>query len=133
MNSNFIYYDMQFCAVSTDLGLLPQLRFDDNRSDNILNKAGDYKMSIVRFQVDTSYLPSYICFIQPNQPNVNLSIYSVSLGVKIGGNNYVNNKQYFLEWVPVNKSSSGEVIMGKFNVLIMTITGDIAVNISLIC
>ena len=117
MNKNYIYYDMQFNNVSTDLSRLPQLSFVDNRNDNILDSAKDYKMSIVRFQVDTSYLPSYICFIQPNQPNVNLSIYSVSLGVTIGGTKYENNQQYYLEWVPVNKNTNGEVLTGNIQTI----------------
>ena len=106
MNKDYVYYDMQFTSVSGDQQ--PHLRFDDNRSQNLVDKAEDYKMSIVRFQVDTNYLPSYICFIQPNQPNVNLSIYSVTLSV-----NGVESGQKFMIWEPVNKRERGEVLNGS--------------------
>ena len=98
-NSDYIYYDLQFNNVSGDLNNLPNLQFVDNRSSPIISKANDYKMSIVRFQVDTSYLPSYVCLVQPNQSNPNLSIYSVTL--KFGSN---ESSQNFLIWIPVNKN-----------------------------
>ena len=97
-NSDYIYYDLQFNNISANLNNLPDLRFTDNRSSPIISCANQYKMSIVRFQVDTSYLPSYVCVVQPNQPNPNLSIYSVTL--KYNSN---ESSQNFLLWIPVNK------------------------------
>src|SRR5690606_38189129 len=89
-------------------GIMPHLQFTDNRSTSIVEKAGDYKMSIVRFQVDTPYLPSYICLIQPGQPDVNKSIYSVRL--RIGPN---TSPEMFMIWEPVNMNAQGELVSGS--------------------
>lgn len=102
MPTEHIYYDMQYASVSGDQE--SHLVFEDNRPQDIITKANDYKLSIVRFQVDTNYLPSYICFIQPDQPNVNLSIYSVNLSI-----DGIESGQKFMIWEPVNKKGSGQV------------------------
>lgn len=60
-----IYYDINITNYqSTDLTSQP-LRFIETRSNPIIKRAGDYSLSIVRFQLDTTSLPLFIADIDP--------------------------------------------------------------------
>jgi hypothetical protein len=53
--------------------------FTQTRNKPFLYKPDDYYLSVVRFQIDTNSLPVFEPFIQFNQGNRNLTIYSVTL------------------------------------------------------
>ena len=74
-----IYYDLQTKNLSSTTSVSEQLVFSDLRNAEVVKDASKYKLSVVRFQADTSILPVFIPTIQLNQPNPNLTIYTVRL------------------------------------------------------
>lgn len=56
--------------------------FEDTRTQALLNKASDYLMSVIRFSIDASHIPLFVCQVIPNPLNVNdlnLTPYTVTL------------------------------------------------------
>lgn len=80
-----IYYDLQINNFQSTTTESPRLVFNETRNNSFVPKADDYYLSIVRFQLDTYSLPTFIADIQPNQSDRNLMIYSVTLEADIGG------------------------------------------------
>lgn len=75
--------------------------FNDLRNSKILEDAGSYYLSVVRFHIDTfSSLPAWIPLIQVGQSNPNLTVYSFTLSY--GDTNF----QAFMEFIPTNKYAS---------------------------
>ena len=82
------------------------ISFTQTRNKPFLNKPDDYFLSVVRFNIDTNTLPVFNAFIQYNQPNRDLTIYSVTLT----WNNPVApfqqfNQQTFITWLPQDLAS----------------------------
>jgi hypothetical protein len=85
--SNHIYYDLlQTNLENTDTE--PKLcEFNDNRNQNFLENPEDYKMSIVRFMIETPTLPVFRPTIQNIDPSlvpaginpIDYTIYSITL------------------------------------------------------
>lgn len=99
-NPDMVYYDIvatNFQSTSTEE---PPLRFQETRTNPIIPNTGDYYLSIVRFNLDTYNLPNFICEIQPQQGNRDLSIYSVTLEYDDGVNPPVPSNQEYIIWLP---------------------------------
>lgn len=56
-----------------------QLQFQETRDSPIVNSAADYKLSVVRFEIDTYNLPLLNFQVQRNQNDANKGAYAVSL------------------------------------------------------
>jgi hypothetical protein len=104
-NPDMIYYDIVSTNFQTTTTEEPFLRFNETRTNPIINNSGDYYLSIVRFSLDTYNLPNIICEIQPNQPNPDLSIYSLTLEYDDGIGGITPSTQVFLNWIPQNKNT----------------------------
>ena len=95
------YVDL-YAINGNNLNTLPvPLQFTQTRNKPFLEKPDDYYLSVVRFSVDTNSLPVFNAFIQFNQANRDLTIYSVTLT----WNNPVApfqqfNQQNFIIWQP---------------------------------
>ena len=85
---NYVYYDATIISNDfddvDDSGVVtfdPQITFNDQRTFPIIKDASMYEMSIIRFTLNGPGLdlPLFIPSIQINQPNVNLTEYSVTL------------------------------------------------------
>lgn len=104
-NPDMVYYDI----VSTNFQTLtteePFLRFNETRTNPIINNTGDYYLSIVRFSLDTYNLPNIIAEIQPNQANPNLTIYSLTLEYDDGVGGITPSSQEYLIFEPQNKNA----------------------------
>jgi hypothetical protein len=74
-----IYFDVVITNLQTIDTPPPTLYFNETRSVPFLQNPQDYYLSIIRFTLDTPTLPIFIPEIQPNQGNLNLTIYSVTL------------------------------------------------------
>ena len=99
-----IYFDVVISNLQTVDQPPPQLFFNETRNIPFLFSPEDYLMSIIRFTLDTPTLPILVCQIQSDQPDINLSIYSVTLSwtPPSGGSAYT--VQTFLRFSPQNKA-----------------------------
>jgi hypothetical protein len=92
-----LYYDIQLTNLENNGGIPPVLNFIETRNIPFLHDAEEYYMSIIRFSLDTPNLPIFIPTIELNQPNINLTIYKVSLQ----WTNPLNPSQIFTSTQPV--------------------------------
>ena len=76
-----------------------QAMFEDNLSQNIITRIGDYQMAIARYSMEGQNLPIFIPSIQDDETN--LTTYSVQLNVVVGADTYVSG-EVFLNYVPQN-------------------------------
>ncbi len=106
--TDYIYYDMSVLNRQTTSSYSNlQLRFQDSRSSSILDNPEDYKLSVTKFQLDTTSLPVFECNIVPNQGDRDLSIYSLTLQFfeddsDPNANFYVTQPEN-IRWIPVNQ------------------------------
>ena len=105
-NPDMIYYDIVSTNFQTTTTEEPFLRFNETRTNPIINNSGDYYLSIVRFSLDTYNLPNIICEIQPNQGDPDLSIYSLTLEYDDGVGGITPSLQVFLNWIPQNVNAT---------------------------
>jgi hypothetical protein len=103
-NPDMVYYDIVSTNFQTTTTEEPFLRFNETRTNPIINNTGDYYLSIVRFSLDTYNLPNIIAEIQPNQPDPDLTIYSLTLEYDDGVGGITPSSQTFINWVPQNKN-----------------------------
>ena len=96
------YYDITISNLDSGTTIPPLLYFNESRTQPFIDKPEDYYLSIIRFSIDTgTILPVFIPEIQRNQPDINLTVYSVSL-------QYTDpflgplSVQTFIEWRPQN-------------------------------
>ena len=75
----YLYFDIQMTNYVSASTLPPQLRFVETRTIPYLVDPKDYTLSIIRFQLDTPSLPVFVPEIQLNQPDPNLTVYSLTL------------------------------------------------------
>jgi hypothetical protein len=104
-----IYYDIVSTNFQSTTTEEPFLRFNETRTNPIIANAGDYYLSIVRFSLDTYNLPNFVCEIQPNQGNKDLSIYSVTLEYDNGAGVITPSNQVFVNWLPQNRNAPNPV------------------------
>ena len=99
--NDYIYYDLQLYNFNNNkTDTLQPLTFNEVRSSYFLSKASDYKMSIVRFELDCfNTLPIYEAEIVPNQGDPNLTTSTITLEFDDGaGNIYTFLKN--VVWIP---------------------------------
>jgi len=96
-NPDKVYYDLTIANLNNgDVNPVnsPPLIFNEQRQNAIIPNTGEYYLSIVRFQLDTTSLPIFVPIIQLNQPNPNLTIYSVTIVDNTTG----APTQVYIEW-----------------------------------
>lgn len=92
-----IYYDIQINNAVSEGNTTQRLQFQETRNHPIIKNSGDYSLSIVRFQIDTYSLPSWIPEIETNQGSINKMVDTITLEY---GEHIVSQN---LIWVPTNK------------------------------
>lgn len=105
-NPDKVYYDLTIANVNNgdvNPANSPVLIFNEQRQNAIIPNTGEYYMSIVRFQVDTTSLPIIIPIVQdyaeqglPPVASNTLTIYSVTIKDNTSGLAY----QVYIDWVP---------------------------------
>lgn len=105
LNPDMVYYDIVSTNFQTTTTEEPFLRFNETRTNPIIDNTGEYYLSIVRFSIDTYNLPNIIMEIQPQQANINLSIYSVTLEYDDGLGVITPSTQEYVIWNPQNKNA----------------------------
>jgi hypothetical protein len=103
--ADHIYYDLQFNNYQNTTEESSQLTFRETRNSPIITDPSLYNMSIVRFDLDTISLPTYVAAIQPKQSNPNLMIYSVNLSYWNGSTEITVSPTYLI-WKPSHKEVS---------------------------
>lgn len=74
-----IYFDAQTSNLKNTTAESEQITFRDIRNSTIIDKPDEYKLSVVRFQCDTTLLPVFIPKIELNQASPDLTIYAVTI------------------------------------------------------
>jgi len=77
-----VYYDVLISNFNSTTGNPIPIYFNENRTNPIIQSTGEYDMSIIRFQVDTPDLPSFIPVIKPFTTLNNLTNYVITLTIK---------------------------------------------------
>lgn len=102
---DYIYYDMLYSNYENTTTEPSQLEFKETRNLPLLYDPSQYNLSIIRFQLDTPSLPSYIASIQPNQGDKDLMLQSITLTYMNAGVE-TNVAPTYLKWVPIHKEVS---------------------------
>ena len=74
-----VYYDMIISNLNNTNSKPPNAYYNEIRSSPILYDPYKYDLSIVRWQLDTNYLPVFVPLIQTGSTDPNLTIYSITL------------------------------------------------------
>ena len=99
-----VYYDITVSNLATINTPPPQLYFNETRNNPFVYDPESYYLSIVRFSLDTQTLPIFVPEIQPDQPDRDLTIYSVSLTWTNPASPFQTfTEQTFIEFIPQNK------------------------------
>jgi hypothetical protein len=95
-----LYYDVVITNLENNDQSPPVLYFNETRNTPFVYDPESYYMSIIRFTLDTPTLPVIIPEIQPNQSQVDLTIYSITLTYTYNGTTYYG--QEYLQYIPQN-------------------------------
>jgi hypothetical protein len=96
-----VYYDIQMTNLMSTGTTYETLRFSESRQNPLIDNTGDYSLSIVRFELDTYALPTFIADILPNQSSATKMIETVTMqwkSTKMGPSS--------LTWIPYNVSAT---------------------------
>jgi len=94
-----VYYDVTITNLETINRNPPSLYFNETRNTPFVYDPESYYLSIIRFTLDTPTLPVFIPIIQPNQSNLNLTIYSVTLSWTDPISGVTFNQQTFVNFI----------------------------------
>lgn len=102
-----VYYDITISNIASQYTIPPPLYFNETRNNPFIVDPESYYLSIVRFTLDTNTLPVITPEIQPNQSDVNLTVYSITL-------EWTNpvapfqtfTQQTFIDYIPQNKQAT---------------------------
>jgi hypothetical protein len=98
-----IYFDVTVSNFQSTNTIPPIFYYNDARTMPFVNCPEDYYLSIIRFTMETGTLPVFIPSIEPDQGDVNLTIYKVSLDVKVNGITYTQTTPVM--WSPQDASA----------------------------
>lgn len=100
-----IYFDVLLTNnIQNSTGPIPAY-YNVSRTSPLLSDTTGYSLSIIRFTLDTPYLPVFSPQIQSNQSDVNLTTYSITMSYTNNSNQTVYYQQY-MEYIPQDKSAS---------------------------
>ena len=80
-SAGYVYYDLQIKNLANNKvpENLIQLKFDEQCTLPIIDRADTYDMSITRFQCDTYSLPIYVAEIKENSLNRDIMLHDLIL------------------------------------------------------
>jgi len=102
-NPDQVYFDVTVSNFQSTTTVPPIFYYNEQRTLPFISVPEDYYLSILRFTVETGSVPVLIPSIQPNQPDRDLTIYSVGLTYDYLGTTY--SAQEFVTWSPQDKSA----------------------------
>ena len=95
-SDNLIYYDLLITNIENNNQPAIECVFNEQRSTPYLTQPELYEMSIIRFTIDTPAIPLFRPIIKSNQPDINATVYSLTLQNNVSG----LKSQVFVEWAP---------------------------------
>jgi len=98
-----IYFDVTVSNFKSTNTVPPIFYYNDQRTMPFIECPEDYYLSIIRFTMETGTLPVFIPSIEPNQSDVNLTIYKVTLEVDVSGVTYTQTTPIL--WSPQDDSA----------------------------
>lgn len=104
VSADQIYFDVTVTNTQSTTTVPPIFYYNEGRTIPFVMNPEDYYLSILRFTVDTGTLPVFIPVIQPNQPLVNLTIYSVTIQYVDTASSQTFTSQEFITWIPQDSS-----------------------------
>ena len=72
-----IYYNVSITSNLNNRYTVPKLNIA--RTENILDKASDYYVSVIRFNIPSTFVPILIFVPSPNHSDINIGAYSITL------------------------------------------------------
>ena len=100
------YFDLTVSNIEGENSKPIAFNYNESRSTPFLDKPEDYWLSILRFSSDTTTLPVFLPTIKQNSPDLDDTIYSVTLewsSVESRTPDIVSQK--FVKWLPQDKSA----------------------------
>lgn len=123
-NPDFVYFDIVNTNAKSSNSALPELRFVETRAAPIIANTGDYRMSIVRFSIDTPNLP--VLIVQPRDTSIDYLTYELAVNVRnrlpLGGPNaysyLIPGKSVVVNWTPDDTTATKPISpINKFTAL----------------
>ena len=100
------YFDLTVSNIEGENSKPIAFNYNESRSTPFLDKPEDYWLSILRFSSDTTTLPLFIPTIKQNSPDLDDTIYSVTLEwSSVEGRTPDIVSQKFVKWLPQDKSA----------------------------
>ena len=96
-----IYYDIQMNNFQSTGTTSQPMRFSETRNNPIIKNAGEYLLSIVRFQLDTYSLPTFIADIEPF-PNTDPNKMIETITLEYNDGSITTEGPLHLSWIPTN-------------------------------
>jgi hypothetical protein len=101
-----VYYDIQVNNYQSTGNNTQNMQFSETRNQPIIRNSGDYSLSIVRFQLDTYSLPTFIADIEP-APNTDINKMIETCTLEYESNGVLTTVGPLnVKWVPSNKHIS---------------------------
>jgi hypothetical protein len=103
VSADQIYFDVTATNFKSTTTEPPIFYYNEQRTMPFISCPEDYYLSIIRFTMETGTLPVFIPTIEPNQANINLTIYKVGLRIKIGAVTFSQSESII--WTPQDASA----------------------------
>jgi hypothetical protein len=118
VSADQIYFDLTVTNFQNTDTKPQTFYYNEQRTLPFVNVPQDYYLSILRFTVETGTLPLFIPSIQPASqqvgvPDVNLTIYSVTLSYTDPATNIAYTAQSYIEWTPQDVSAPVPASLGS--------------------
>ena len=102
-----VYFDITVSNFQSTTTVPPVFQFNEQRTLPFISNPQDYYLSILRFTMETGSLPLFIPSIEPNQADVNKTIYSFTLEYTqpVAPFTVFTSGQQFVQWIPQDTSA----------------------------
>jgi len=87
-NPNLVYLDVLVTNIQNTTSAPPILNYTETKSSPFLKNAGEYEMSILKFQLSSRTLPVITPIIEPSSTDANQTIYKITLTYPYLGTTY---------------------------------------------
>jgi hypothetical protein len=87
-NPNLVYLDVLCSNIQSNTTAPPIIQYQERKSSPFLHRAGDYEMTILKFQLSSRTLPLITPVIEPSSTNPNETIYKLTLTYTYSGTTY---------------------------------------------